>query len=60
MVLLIDQIDILYHLYKNVIIPQTVANELRASESPSVVKSWIAKPPSWLKIQSVKSSKKIR
>lgn len=58
--LLIDQIDILYYLYKNVIIPQTVANELRASESPSVVKSWIAKPPSWLKIQSVKSSKNVK
>jgi len=58
--LLIDQINVLYHLYKNVIIPQTVANELRASESPSVVKSLIAKPPRWLKIQSVKSSKNVK
>lgn len=58
--LLIDKIDVLYNLYKNIIIPQTVANELRASESPSVVKSWMAKPPSWLEIRSVKYSKNIQ
>lgn len=58
--LLIDKIDVLHHLYKNIIIPQTVANELGASESPSVVKSWIAKPPSWLEIRSVNYSKNIQ
>jgi hypothetical protein len=42
--LLIDQIDILQSLCNGVTIPQTVADELRASESPPVVKRWIAKP----------------
>lgn len=48
--LLINQIDILQALYNIVIIPQVVANELSAFESPSVVKNWIAHPPSWLQI----------
>jgi predicted nucleic acid-binding protein len=48
--LLINQIDVLQALYNVVIIPQVVANELSAFESPSVVKDWIAHPPSWLQI----------
>ncbi|NET54814.1 MAG: DUF3368 domain-containing protein [Symploca sp. SIO2E6] len=53
--LLINQIDILQTLYNSVTIPQTVADELRASESPPVVKRWIAQPPDWLEIQSIKT-----
>ncbi|MHC5598410.1 MAG: hypothetical protein ACYTXC_21130 [Nostoc sp.] len=37
--LLINQIVILQRLYGCVIIPQALADELRASESPPVVKS---------------------
>ncbi|NJL83987.1 MAG: DUF3368 domain-containing protein [Chloroflexaceae bacterium] len=48
--LLINQIDILKALYNVVIIPQVVANELSAFESPSAVRNWIAHPPSWLQI----------
>ena len=50
--LLINQIEILQILYKVVAIPQTVADELSASESPPVVKSWIANPPDWLQIHA--------
>lgn len=57
--LLINKIDILPTLYKGIIIPETVASELAASESPSVVKNWIARPPNWLKIQSVELSQSI-
>ncbi|NES18916.1 MAG: DUF3368 domain-containing protein [Symploca sp. SIO3E6] len=53
--LLINQIDILQTLYNSVTIPQTVADELRASESPPVVKRWIAQPPDWLEIQPIKT-----
>lgn len=49
--LLINQIEVLPALYKVVIIPQIVADELGASESPPIVKSWIAQPPPWLEIQ---------
>lgn len=34
-------------------IPQAVADELSASNSPSVVKKWIALPPDWLQIQAI-------
>ncbi|HAJ61431.1 MAG TPA: DUF3368 domain-containing protein, partial [Cyanobacteria bacterium UBA8543] len=47
-----NQIEILQVLYNVVTIPQTVADELRASESPPVVKKWIAQPPDWLQIQA--------
>ena len=58
--LLINRIDILPILYKSVIIPKTVAAELGASDSPYVVKSWIAQPPSWLQIRSIESSQDIK
>jgi predicted nucleic acid-binding protein len=48
--LLINQIEILRVLYNVVTIPQTVALELSALDSPPVVKNWIAqrKLRSWL------------
>lgn len=52
--LLINQIGILQSLYGSVTIPQAVADELKVPESPSVVKSWIGQPHSWLQIQSIK------
>ncbi|NMG09647.1 DUF3368 domain-containing protein [Brasilonema sp. UFV-L1] len=53
--LLIDHIKVLQELYGVVIIPQTVADELNAPESPSVVRNWIAKPPNWLQIQPIET-----
>lgn len=53
--LLIGKIDILQTLYSSVTIPQTVADELRASESPLIVKRWITQPPNWLQIQSIET-----
>lgn len=50
--LLLNQIEILPALYGVVMIPQTVANELSASEAPPVVQNWIAQPPNWLQIQT--------
>jgi hypothetical protein len=57
--LLINQIEILQVLYNVVTIPQTVADELSASESPPVVKNWIAQPPKWLQIQATETSQNI-
>jgi predicted nucleic acid-binding protein len=54
--LLIDQISILQELYELVVIPQAVADELNALESPPVVRNWIANPPDWLQIQIVSAS----
>jgi predicted nucleic acid-binding protein len=47
---------ILQKLYDVVVIPQAVADELNASESPSVVRNWIANPPNWLQIEIVSAS----
>lgn len=58
--LLINQIDILPILYSSVTIPQAVADELRASESPSIVKNWIAQPPKWLVIQAIEITQGIK
>ncbi len=54
--LLIDQIMILQELYGLVVIPEAVAGELKASESPSIVRNWIANPPDWLRIEIVSTS----
>ncbi len=49
--LLIDQIEVLQVLYSVVVIPQAVAKELNASESPLAIRDWIVQPPNWLQIQ---------
>lgn len=54
--LLIDQIMVLQKLYDVVAIPEAVADELNASESPSVLRNWIANPPNWLQIEIVSAS----
>jgi predicted nucleic acid-binding protein len=57
--LLINRIDILQALYGVIVIPKIVADELGASESPPVVKSWIAQPPIWLQIQPIELPQRI-
>jgi predicted nucleic acid-binding protein len=57
--LLINQIEILRVLYNVVTIPQTVALELSAPDSPPVVKNWIAQPPDWLQIQAIATAQAI-
>lgn len=49
---LIHQIDLLSALYRRVLIPQSVSEELKAPETPEVVREWIATPPLWLEIVS--------
>ena len=49
---LIDQIQLLSALYGRVFVPQSVYEELKAPETPEVVRSWIANPPRWLEIDS--------
>jgi len=52
--ILIGQIDLLRRLYGQVVIPQAVQEELAHERSPDQVKQWIAQPPDWLTIQSVR------
>ncbi|MDI9634930.1 DUF3368 domain-containing protein [Oscillatoria amoena NRMC-F 0135] len=51
--ILIGQIDLLPKLFRQIVIPQAVYSELSDPEAPSLVRTWIATPPDWLKIQSV-------
>ena len=50
--ILIEAIDVLPQLYERVIIPLSVYQELRAPETPEMVRSWIERHPAWLEISS--------
>lgn len=50
--ILISEIDVLAQLYYRVIIPQSVAEELQARETPEAVQSWIQNHPEWLGISA--------
>lgn len=50
---LVEQIDLLPKLFKQIAIPEAVYQELSAPEAPKLVKNWIATPPEWLKIYTV-------
>lgn len=47
--ILIDEIQILHHLYKVVIIPQAVQTELTHEDTPEIVREWISNAPEWLR-----------
>lgn len=51
--LLIDQIDLLTHLFEQIIIPTVVRDEMLDLGAPSVLQQWIVDPPAWLIIQAV-------
>ena len=49
--ILIHQETLLPTLYARVVIPPAVYGELLRSETPEVVRQWLAQPPGWLTIQ---------
>jgi predicted nucleic acid-binding protein len=49
--ILIDYVDILPALYTEVLIPESVADELRHADAPEGVRRWVDTPPSWLRIR---------
>jgi predicted nucleic acid-binding protein len=50
---LIDQINVLRHLYAHVMIPQAVFGELQDEGTPGKVKAWVASHPEWLEVRTV-------
>lgn len=48
----IGVVDVLKPLYAQVLIPQTVADELQREKAPAAVQAWIARFPQWLEIRS--------
>lgn len=49
--LLIGHIEILPVLFKNVILPSVVRDELANSNAPLPVRNWITNPPSWVDVR---------
>jgi predicted nucleic acid-binding protein len=46
----IEAVDVLPPLYTSIVIPETVAAELRDPRTPPAVRNWVAQPPLWLNI----------
>ena len=52
---LIGHSDVLPRLFDQVLIPSAVMNELTRPRTPEIVRAWIAAPPAWLQVRSVKN-----
>jgi predicted nucleic acid-binding protein len=51
---LLGHIDVLANIYGEVLVPQTVLDELQDSDAPAEVRAWAAAPPRWLQISTLK------
>ena len=51
---LIDHAAILPRLFGQVLIPPMVAQELQRGRTPAPIRDWIASPPDWLEIRSIR------
>lgn len=51
---LIGDINVLEPLFQRVLIPEAVRTELIQSRTPPSVRDWIANPPAWAEIRSVR------
>jgi predicted nucleic acid-binding protein len=51
--ILLESSHILPTLFDRIVIPRAVAEELQHSQTPAVVRVWMATPPAWLDIQDV-------
>jgi predicted nucleic acid-binding protein len=49
---LIGHIDVLFSLFREVVIPSAVFSELKHARTPQEVRQWIAQPPAWLQVRS--------
>ncbi len=54
--LLINQVELLPKLYRRIIIPEVVRDEMLAEGAPLVLRQWIQQPPDWLNICVVELS----
>jgi predicted nucleic acid-binding protein len=52
---LISAVDVLPHLFKEVIIPSSVLRELNHTKAPEVVRNWVKALPYWLQVSDPKS-----
>src|ERR1039458_7411039 len=50
---LVDCADILEKLFDQVLVPYAVRDELLQLNTPETVKTWLRRPPPWLKVERV-------
>ncbi len=50
---LLGHVKILPQMYGDVLIPQTVLEELQDSDAPAMVRAWLLEKPAWLQIRDV-------
>ena len=53
--ILLEHIELLQRFYRQVLVPEPVANELSTAVAPAVVREWITKPPTWVEVRPVPS-----
>lgn len=51
--ILLEQTDLLYRFYGQVIVPEAVLRELTSGKAPQPVRDWFFEPPPWFRVQSV-------
>lgn len=49
--ILINEIDLLQKLFREVVVPAAVITELLHEDAPEVVRGWAANLPSWVSVQ---------
>ena len=50
---LLGHIEIVAKIYAEVLVPQTVLDELQDSDAPAEVRAWVSAPPVWLQISTL-------
>jgi predicted nucleic acid-binding protein len=53
--LLIGHIEILPALFEKIVLPEAVRQELDDPEAPLAIRNWIAEPPAWVEVRSLRS-----
>lgn len=53
---LIGQADLLSHLFGKGLMPPAVWEELNDPDTPTPVRVWLSRPPSWLKVQPLRAA----
>jgi predicted nucleic acid-binding protein len=48
--ILIDSVEVLPNLFREVHVPAKIVEELQRSRAPSTVRAWAASPPPWLRV----------
>jgi predicted nucleic acid-binding protein len=54
--ILIDQANLLFSLFGEVLLPHAVHRELQHLKTPERVRQWIAKAPEWLKVRGIQTT----